>query len=390
MEQIGALKRNELKAFAVVRKWEALGRSLGLPTVKGSVEEARQEGANTLIRVAFDLRAKPVILKEISLVEAVSDTRPARAVPERHSMYARGDYSHMRFTVTIEFIELVKTSFDPFGVTVLSQGDATVDLEQVQASSNLLHDILQERLTNHITWKCKKNLQDHWVWHFTRQNMGRVAAIMVLMQHVKTDLEPATWDADACLLRDPRNNNAFLLVENEIKVLEGCYLIYDGVGCLRFIRSGKAVNPGRTLWVRFHGTGGHLQCAKAPDLKRLDSNFYRSYPSKEAPSFVEGTRRGFFEDLQLYCALGFDRSNAESLKPLVETQQAAKSIFLWEPDTIERLQNLAMAGATTLQDKQLGTVGYLTETPYELALSPGDNVSQSSGYEAMFGGSARN
>lgn len=385
---MNVLKRDELKAFALVRLLEALVCSHGLPKNKGGLVESMQEGANTLLCAAFDLRAKPVILKEISLVEAVSNTRPGRVIPEMHSMYSRGDYSYLRFTVTVDFVELVKKSFDPFGVTVLSREDATVDLEHVQDASNLLHDILQERLTTHVTRSCKESLRDHWVWHFTRANMGRVAAIMVLMQHVKSDLEPAKWNGSVCLLQDPRNNT-FLLVENQIKVLEGCYLMYDTV-LLRFIRSGKAVNPGRTMWVRCFGPSGHLECAKVPDLRRMDSNFYRSYPSKEAPTLTGGTRRGYFEQLQLYCALGFDRSNTESLKPLVETHEAAKSIFLWEPDTIERLEKLNMAGATTLQDRQLSTVGYLVETAFELALAPGDNVSQSQGYEAMFGGSARN
>jgi hypothetical protein len=43
----------------------------------------------------------------------------------------------------------------------------------------------------------------------------------------------------------------------------------------------------------------------------LGSKFYRSYPSREAGKLAGGMRLAYFDHLQLYCGLGFDRSNIE-------------------------------------------------------------------------------
>jgi hypothetical protein len=104
-----------------------------------------------------------------------------------------------------------------------------------------------------------------------------------------------------------------------------------------------------------------------------------------APEFAEGTRQGYFEQLELKCALGFYRDNAESLKPLVEMQQSLEGIFLWESNTMEHLMKANIPGAATIVDKQLNMVSYLAEVCYELCLLPDDNMSQSQGYKALIG-----
>ena len=152
-----------------MRKCDAPSRSHGLPKNKGKFQESTEEGADTLIRAAYDLRARPVILKTIPLVEAAAAdaARLPRAEPMVCHIHARGETSHLRFTVSGEFADLVRASFDPFGATVLSRDDAEIDFVSVQERTDLLHNILQERLTHHINQKCDDDLKEHWAWHFT-------------------------------------------------------------------------------------------------------------------------------------------------------------------------------------------------------------------------------
>jgi len=388
LEQFAKLLKDQLKSFVLVRKFESLGRSHGIPGNKGDLEKSRLPGSDTLIRAAFDYRESPIQLKVLSLVVAAATgaaARGPRAIPMVTEVFARGETSHLRFIVSIEFAALVKKAFDPFDVTTLDVG--SVDLVIVQQRSDLLHDILQERLTNHIQQRCNKSLRTHWYWSFTRANIGVEAAIMVLMEIVKEDLEPAKWDPNACLLQSILKNK-FVIVENRIKEMEGCYGVFDRERG-RMIRTGKACNTGRTFAARCWGRGGHQECASTPNLSRIDSKFYRSYPSEAANQFVDGTRRGYFEQLQVYCLQGFHRQNSESIKPIVEMQDRKKSIFFWSDDTIAHLERANISGANTIEEKQLVAASYLAETCCELTLSPEDNVSQSQGAEALMGKSCR-
>lgn len=106
----------------LVRKFEVLGRSHGIPSKKGDLEASQLPGSGTLICAAFDCRTSPVKLKEVPLM-AVSATgaaiRGIRATPMVTQVHARGDYSYLRINVTIEFTRLVKMAYDPFDVTTL-------------------------------------------------------------------------------------------------------------------------------------------------------------------------------------------------------------------------------------------------------------------------------
>lgn len=197
LEHFAKLSKDQLKCFAIVRKLEVLKRSFGLPANKGDLEMSMAVGSNTLIRAAYDFRMTPVKLKAMPLVEAATVdalARGPRAVPMAHQMYARGETSHLRHKVTVEYIEVVKKAYDPFGVTVLTSNAADLDLATIQERSNILHDILQERLMNHIGQKCPKFLRNHYYWYFVQNNIGREATTMVVMQHIKDDIEPAKWD----------------------------------------------------------------------------------------------------------------------------------------------------------------------------------------------------
>jgi hypothetical protein len=57
------------------------------------------------------------------------------------------------------------------------------------------------------------------------QNLGRVSAIMVIMGHVKEDINIAKSNSGMCLLRQP--GNSFILAgTGNILDQEGCYLYY--------------------------------------------------------------------------------------------------------------------------------------------------------------------
>jgi hypothetical protein len=65
-----------------------------------------------------------------------------------------------------------------------------------------------------------------------------------------------------------------------------------------------------------------------PDLIQ---NFYGLYPSRATSQFVNGTRRGYFEQIKVYCLLGFHRQNVEPIMPIVETQDTKKVYLLGIP-----------------------------------------------------------
>ena len=95
---------------------------------------------------------------------------------------------------------------------------------------------------------------------------------------------------------------------------------------------------------------------------------------------------GDFEDLQQYCGLGFSRK--EKLEALHQTD--GSGIFVWSKEMLERIGVVNFPNAKDLKAKQLHMVGYLCELIYDLALTPGNNVSQSPGFETplgIFGGS---
>jgi hypothetical protein len=99
-------------------------------------------------------------------------------------------------------------------------------------------------------------------------------------------------------------------------------------------------------------------------------------------------KRGHFEDLQQYCGLGFSRS--ENIEALHQTD--GSGIFVWSKEMIERIGAVKFANANDLKAKQFHMVGYLRELVYDLALAPGDNVSQLPGFEipfCVFGGVAK-
>jgi hypothetical protein len=132
------------------------------------------------------------------------------------------------------------------------------------------------------------------------KNLPRAVALMIINGHVTDDLECFTDDS-TCLLQNPLLKDlAFVEVDMADCCEEGCYLYFNTKNSC-WVRSGKAVGRNFT---EHHKE--HAQKAILEDAADLSSRFYHTYLSKETKCKDMATRRGYFENLQLYSGLGFD------------------------------------------------------------------------------------
>jgi hypothetical protein len=371
--------RPMLRAFAFVRKHSDINASAGLPTVKGTLDDAAVPNAKTLTRVTFDLREEEVKIKAASeptnsAAEAIVAAR-RRAVPnpERLQVRARGDITQYRFKATAEFISKTNKLFDPLEANPVNCADAVpANLDLLNEKAQQVHGVLHGRLFRHIELRLgsDKQKKESYVWEFVRKNMGRVAACMVSMDHVNDDVEVTKWHMDMSLLRSVDKNTFVPATTTELKELEECYLFYCKVS-QKHIRSGTVVGEDRNIGKRHRE---HKNRADSQAVDDLDSDFYRLYPSKSSADHGRGMRRGHFEDLLLLCGLTFSR---RSRNDIIE-------LFEWDTHTEQRVDKLNI-GTATLADKKLVMVGYLIELCYDLALSSSSNVSRNPGFERALG-----
>jgi hypothetical protein len=125
-----------------------------------------------------------------------------------------------------------------------------------------------------------------------------------------------------------------------------------------------------------HKKASQLTC----DMSR-QSRFYTNYPSKTAITASVRSRRGLFDDLTMYCGLGFSRGSPK----LHYLQDDQNGIFVWDKDCVSRILKCNMPGAVTLNDRKLHMVAYLCELCYDLMIAPGTNISMSPGFETPLG-----
>ena len=93
---------------------------------------------------------------------------------------------------------------------------------------------------------------------------------------------------------------------------------------------------------------------------------------------MKGLRQGWFEDLWIVCALGFEPDNTAAL---VDTSD--NGIFEWDDSTLQAIKS--WKGGKNQKDKQLHLVSYLFEFYYDLMIAPSDNVSVNGGFESCHG-----
>jgi hypothetical protein len=150
-----------------------------------------------------------------------------------------------------------------------------------------------------------------------------------------------------------------MMIVHDILKAEGCYLYYDKVD-YEWRRSGKV--SVRRFGDRHNDHWKNAKNSGSSTSTKL-SKLYTEYPSKEGNlgrlGMASGEKcwKGYFEDLVLYCGIGFNRSWAAG--GLVETDEG-KGIFSWDKKVIDCLSGSTKLG-DTMRDRQLFMVAYLFE-----------------------------
>ena len=202
--------------------------------------------------------------------------------------------------------------------------------------------------------------------------MGVIAAIMTLYDLVKDDI--ITLDDNSTLLKSINN---YILVGPDEQNKHGAYLYYD-MNDEKWIRSGKTT--GKPFIARHNA---HL---KAAGEAVPTSRFYRRYPSKKKESTVHcrAGRKGYFENLSLYVALGFTIGDNPARERLTNNVEG-ESMFYFSEDEISKINQLNKRGQNTWEAKCEDMIAYLIELAFDLAISVLDNVSENPGFESCHG-----
>ena len=88
-----------------------------------------------------------------------------------------------------------------------------------------------------------------------------------------------------------------------------------------------------------------------------------------------GDCEGHFENLDMYCALAFDRK--ADVTHLCLT--SGNGLFVWNKETLDQLKRKG----GNMKTLQLDAISYLWELCYDLLLALGENVLVSPGFEAF-------
>jgi hypothetical protein len=124
----------------------------------------------------------------------------------------------------------------------------------------------------------------------------------------------------------------------------------------------------------------HHKAAFLKDSKDM-SRFYVLYPQENSEMKPSSTLRwGFFHQLKHVVAMGFLRSNTETIhRHLIHDT----GIFKWTREATEKLTAKAQKATNkSVIDEQLQAIGYFLEHAYDLCIAEKDNVSESPGFEA--------
>jgi hypothetical protein len=109
------------------------------------------------------------------------------------------DQKASRFLSTHSWVLQVLTALDPNGHCAKAPEIQEPSLLQ---KADLLQTKLEQRLQFHCQLRIKdKNKREHWCLQWSAKNFPQMAAIMVLFNHVKTDI--SCLDHNQCLLAGP-------------------------------------------------------------------------------------------------------------------------------------------------------------------------------------------
>jgi hypothetical protein len=171
------------------------------------------------------------------------------------------------------------------------------------------------------------------------------------------------------------NRKGEATVEGE--TLQCSYLFYD-TNLSTWVRSGKVSRPFADRYKE------HRASSKLSKDADRQSRFYRAYPSVAADQAFHENTKGVFEDLEMYCAVGYKvRSNATSSNTTDHLVKTNDGIFLWTNEALKNIQGRERKsiGDATIVKARAVLVDYLLELCYELLLSSVSNASTSSGFE---------
>ena len=232
-----------------------------------------------------------------------------------------------------------------------------------------LHSILNDRFNDRVFNRIDESIRDNFSIHWFRTNLSRFCALVTLLGQVVNDIE--SIDNTSTLLTHHQGpHSRFVCVLDAMVALEGCYLHYD---CERhcWVRSGLAVGSDAIQRPMNEMERANELNSKA---KISSDRFGIFYPSKE--SRPNGSvRRGWFENLQQYCGIGFDRSETTSSLYAVDD-----GIFYWDEASLKETNRLQAYDCETLHEKQLLMVGYCLELGYDLIIHPDNNIYRMLGF----------
>jgi hypothetical protein len=384
-----AITAKMLKAYLHVRSSKSATKAVGYGAwpKKGTLEEA-DSGKDTLIKRAFEHREDLVILEipdedEEEEVDHVSERQEEREeegglkiddwVLDDYCLVqvGRPSLEFCQFQVSKDWMTMAKASLGTYHNEYYRAQFASWKMDELQEQAKVLYECLWSRLKTHIVAKS----HEHWVWRFTRANLSRVAALMVLAEHTRPELSGFVNLPKKCLLRPPNLKGNFVALLDEegtptgpASKRQGAYLFFDEEEHM-WIRSGKASRPFEARF-KDHKKGSELTTAASHD-----SRFYKRYPSKKSDGGLHLGRLGWFENLQMYEGLSYD-PDMNGTEHLYEQKGG---LFEWPTDVtaiVHQNKNTRLRSET-----KLVLIDYLIEVSYDLALAPDDNVSQSAGYE---------
>jgi len=339
------------------------GKKLNKVLFKGQTASQIEEGCDAqnpcLVWLAWSVRSDTLMLKQ-----PIEPTLEAFiVVPNPTYVTTYGGDKH-RPTPT----ECLRNASWVAKMAELVKGTTVVEVtDDVVLIADALLAQLSARLNRHIDERVHKSKYNHFTLKFASQNLPVMSALVALCGHVTDDLE--SEDIDSCLLRLP-TAGVYEVIAGDLNRMEGCYLYYDSKKG-RWIRSGKTSGAaGASFEVR---GGKHLTNAqKIDEMRGLE--FYRKYPARGVPNL--GGRKGYFDNLVMYCALAFNRT--DDLSDFCP-KEADEDYFVWSQGTIAEL----IKRSSPLEHLQLDMIAYLWELVYDLMLGKDDNVSQSPGFEAL-------
>ena len=373
MKIFATLTNKQLSAFILARDRNFTADSQ-LP-IKGKLAEAEaniDSSQRNRIRVAFDCRTEPSYLEE-NMPHDIADV----VDEDDEEISLRVHHINLSHNESIWPSALLSNSSWVKYVIELFDIDKVVDVRTEisagdKSKADLLLKIFRERYKTHVNTRVANTTKrKHWSLDLAYKNLSVVAAIMILSNHLKMDID-CLCDTD-CLLAT--HASTFIPCQDVTSVnRQGAYLYFNtNKGFI--VRSGKVVRRG---FMKRHEE--HLTCSKA---ENPDSNFYLMYPSRESVRSNLRGKQGFFEHLTPMVAAGFDPDSEAAL--CMEKDHTQGGLLIMSDDDRNHIESALKTKKLSTLQKCQEYIAYLLELGYDLAICPEHNVSRSPGFESFLG-----